>query len=137
MTALSQTIRESAAHAPGKALNIALWVAQLGGAAMFVLSGFGKVSGAAPMVAFFGAMGLGQWFRYFTGATELIGAALLLVPSFAGVGGLLLSATMVGAVLTHALMGGSPVAALVLLAAMGFVTWGRRDRTFKLLQRWL
>jgi putative oxidoreductase len=134
MTALIETLRKSQAQAPSKALNISLWVAQIGGAGMFLMSSFGKLSANPQMVALFNAMG-GQWFRYFTGLTELVGAALLLIPALSGVGGLLLSAVMVGALITHALIGGSPIAALVLLAAMGFVAWGRRDRTLRLLQR--
>jgi uncharacterized membrane protein YphA (DoxX/SURF4 family) len=101
---------------------------------MFVMSGFAKVSGDPAMVGLFNLLG-GQWFRYFTGITELTGAALLLVPAAAGVGSLLLAAVMVGALLTHALIGGSPLMALVLLVAMAFVAYGRRDRTLKLLQR--
>ncbi len=45
--------------------------------------------------------------------------------------------TMIGALVVHALVGGSPIAALVLLALMSFVAWGRRDRTIVLLRRWL
>jgi len=134
MTAFIETLRKSQVHAPSKPLNIALWVAQIGGAGMFLMSSFGKLNANPQMVGLFNALG-GQWFRYFTGLTELIGAVLLLIPALSGVGGLLLSAVMVGALITHAIIGGSPVAAIVMLAAMSFVAWGRRDRTLRLLQR--
>jgi uncharacterized membrane protein YphA (DoxX/SURF4 family) len=137
MTAREQTIGSSKSHAPGKALNVALWVVQIAGAAMFAMAGSSKFSSAAETVAAFEAIGLGQWFRYFTGSTELIGALLLLVPALSGVGGLLLTAVMVGALITHALIGGSAVGALVMLIAMAVVAYGRRDRTLKLLKRLL
>jgi len=37
-----------------------------------------KLSGEEKMVAEFGQLGLGQWFRYVTGVIELSGAGLLL-----------------------------------------------------------
>ena len=42
-------------------------------------------------------IGLGQWFRYFTGALELLGAFLILAPSLAAFGALLLICIMIGA----------------------------------------
>jgi putative oxidoreductase len=110
-----------------KVLNIALWVAQLGAAAMFFMAGFSKVSGNPQMVGLFQAIGVGQWFRYLTGSLELIGAVLLVVPRLSGFGGALLTGVMVGAVATHAfIIGGDPTMAIVLLVANLFVTWGRR-----------
>ena len=44
----------------------------------------------------FETIGVGQWFRYVTGAIEFASAVLLLTPRFAGVGALLLVPTMVG-----------------------------------------
>jgi putative oxidoreductase len=49
------------------------------------------------MVAEFDAVGLGQWFRYFTGASEIIGAIMLLTPRTTGFGALLLAVICVGA----------------------------------------
>ena len=39
--------------APGKALNIVLWVLQVALAGMFIMAGFGKLSGVPQMVANF------------------------------------------------------------------------------------
>jgi putative oxidoreductase len=122
-------------HQAGWALSATLWVVQVGAAVMFLMSAWPKLSGAPQMVAFFHAIGFGQWFRYLTGSMELAGAALILVPALSGVGALILFCVMVGALTTHALMGGSPVAAAVLLLAAAFVAWGRRDRTAQLLRR--
>jgi uncharacterized membrane protein YphA (DoxX/SURF4 family) len=111
---------------PGKAKNIALWMLQVLVAFAFLGAGFGKLSGQPMMVEMFDKLGLGQWFRYLTGAIEVGSAILLLVPqlTFAGAG--LLVCTMTGAVISHLLkLGGSPVPPLVLLSLSGVIAWGR------------
>ena len=120
----------------GKAGTVALWVLQIAAAAMLGMAGFAKLTGAPEMIAVFDAVGVGQWFRYATGALEVLGAALLLVPALAGVGALVLASVMLGAVLTHLfLIGGSPAMALVLLVVVAFIAYARRDRTLRLLGR--
>jgi uncharacterized membrane protein YphA (DoxX/SURF4 family) len=80
------------------------------------------------MVQIFDHIGIGQWFRYVTGAVEVTGGILLLVPSLAAFGGLLLAVTMACAVFTHlAVIGGSPVPATMLLGITATITWFRRD----------
>ena len=49
-------------------------------AMLFVMAGGAKLYGVPAMVETFERVGLGQWFRYLTGALELVGAALLLWP---------------------------------------------------------
>ena len=79
------------------------------------------------MVQLFGAIGVGQWFRYFTGAVEILGAVLLLIPAMGFFGGLLLVATMVCAIATHlTLVGGNPVPAVTLGLLSAFVAWQLR-----------
>jgi len=74
-------------------------------------------------------MGLGQWFRYFTGSLEVLGALLILSPLLAGFGALLLICIMIGATITHLfVIGGSPVPALVLLALSAIVVIARREQ---------
>jgi len=126
----------SGAKTTGKAMNIVLWVLQIGAAAMFLMAGFSKLSGAPQMVDMFSVIGLGQWFRYLTGSMEVIGALMLLIPRLSGVGALLLVCVMIGAVITHLfVIGGSPVMAIVLLVVSAIIAWGRRDRTLRLLGR--
>jgi putative oxidoreductase len=49
-----------------------------------------------------------------------------LIPATAGIGALLLIATMIGAIVTHLfIIGGSPAIAIGLLIAMVIVAWGR------------
>ncbi len=67
----------------GRARNVALWVLQVGAAAMLGMAGFSKLAGAPEMVASFEAIGAGQWFRYLTGALEVGGALLLVTASIA------------------------------------------------------
>lgn len=120
----------------GKVLNVVLWVLQIGVAAMFLMSGFAKLSGDPQMVGLFDAIGIGQWFRYLTGALEFLGALALLIPRLSGLGALILVGVMLGAVATHLfIVGGSPLMAFVLLAATAIIAWGRRERTARLLGR--
>jgi len=109
-----------------RALRVVLWTLQIVAAALFLFSGALKLSGAPMMVQMFGAIGLGQWFRYFTGGLEAISAVLLLVPSLARFGALALAVTMVGAIVTHLfIIGGNPAVPIALLAATTTIAWVR------------
>ena len=110
-----------------RALSAALWIAQIALALMFIMAGGSKLAGVPEVVEMFGAIGLGQWFRYLTGGIEVLGSILILVPSLAFIGALLLTVTMVGAVVTHLfVIGGSPLVPLVLLTVALVVAWARR-----------
>jgi uncharacterized membrane protein YphA (DoxX/SURF4 family) len=114
----------------------ALWAVQILLAGMFLLAGGSKLAGAAPMVALFDAIGVGQWFRFVTGSVEVVSAIALLIPSLAPFGAVALVATMTGAVATHLfIVGGSPAMPLLLLAASIAVAWARRDRLVQALSR--
>jgi len=109
-----------------RALTVLLWALQIASAAMFIFSGTLKLTGAPMMVQLFAAIGLGQWFRYFTGGLEVISAVLLLVPSLARFGAIALAVTMVGAILTHLfIVGGSPAVPIALLVATTTIAWAR------------
>jgi putative oxidoreductase len=104
-----------------------VWGVRILLALAFGAAGIAKLAGVPQMVQVFDAIGVGQWFRYLTGAVEIAGAVLLLIPAFGFVGGLVLFATMVGGVATHLLLiGGSPVPALVLGLLSAFVAWRLR-----------
>lgn len=101
-----------------------VWGVRILLALAFGAAGLAKLAGVPQMIQVFDAIGAGQWFRYVTGAVELVGVVLVLVPATAFFGGLLLAATMVGGVLTHlVLIGGNPVPALVLGLLSAFVAW--------------
>ncbi|MFD2883696.1 DoxX family protein [Pseudomonas lini] len=93
----------------------------------FAAAGIAKLAGVPQMIQVFDAVGVGQWFRYLTGTIEVVGAVLLLVPVTGFYAGLLLTATMAGALVTHLfVIGGNPAPALVLLAMSAFVTWRQK-----------
>jgi uncharacterized membrane protein YphA (DoxX/SURF4 family) len=95
--------------------SISVWTLKALLALAFLAAGGAKLSGAPMMVETFEHIGLGQWFRYLTGALEVAGAIALLIPSVAAFGALLLCCIMVGAVITHVVIGGSVVPAIALL----------------------
>jgi putative oxidoreductase len=112
----------------GRGASVALWVTQIVLAAMFLLAGGSKLVGAPAMVDLFAAIGLGQWFRYVTGAIEVSAAVGLLIPSAALFGAMLVIPTMVGAAATNLFLGQSPAVPFVLLLAATAVAWVRRDQ---------
>jgi hypothetical protein len=131
--ALTESMR-SGSSSTGKIINVVLWVLQIAAAGMFLMVGFLKLSGNPQLVGLFEAIGIGQWFRYLTGATEVAGAFLLLIPRTSGLGALLLAGVMACAVVTHLfIVGGSPLGATILLVVTTVVAWGRRQRTKNLL----
>ena len=129
-TATRQNASRSGA---GRAGNIALWTLQVLLALGFAFSGFAKFAGEATVVQMFDTIGWGDWFRYFTGVVEIAGAIGLLIPRMTGLAALGLVGVMVGALITHAAIGGNPVAAIVLAVLAGVVAWGRRGRTTELV----
>ena len=116
--------------------NITLWVLQIAAAGMFLMAGGTKLAGAAPMVALFDAIGIGQWFRYVTGTIEVVSAVLLLIPGLAAFGAALLVCTMIGAIFTHlTIVHTSPAIPVVLLVAVAVILWGRRSQIADRLSR--
>jgi putative oxidoreductase len=127
--AFAPSLSQTSTVSRGRTGRIALWVVQIALAGMFLLAGGSKLFGAAPMVALFDAIGIGQWFRYLTGLIEVGSAIALLIPSFAVFGALALLATMVGAVATHLfIVGGSPAMPAILLLGSAAVVWARRHQ---------
>jgi uncharacterized membrane protein YphA (DoxX/SURF4 family) len=129
LSSTAATIRQPAAASRGRAGLIGLWAIQVALAGMFFMSGGMKLAGAPLMVALFDAIGVGQWFRYVTGAIEVASAVALLVPASAVFGAALLIPTMLGAIATHLfIVGGSPAVPFFLLIGSAVVAWTRRDQ---------
>ncbi|AYG64470.1 DoxX family protein [Rhizobium jaguaris] len=80
-----------------KAKTITIWVLRAVLGLAFITFAAMKLSGQPEMIAEFEQVGLGQWFRYFTGILELIGGIALLVPRISIIGAVLLLAIDVGA----------------------------------------
>ena len=95
-----------------------------GVAAFFVVMGGEKFSSgpADPWVAIFEEIGLGQWFRYFTGVSEIGGALLYVFPATCAIGTAILASTMLGAAIVHIMIRHSVAAslypAIILIAAI-------------------
>ena len=77
--------------------NIITWVLRILVAGLFAFAGFMKLSGQPMMVQEFGVVGLGDWFRIFTGVVEILGAAAVLYPVTTAWGALLLLCVDIGA----------------------------------------
>jgi uncharacterized membrane protein YphA (DoxX/SURF4 family) len=91
----------------------------------FLFFGGTKLMGAEMHVQNFARWGYPGWFMYVTGAMEVLGAILILLPKTRFYGAALLIATMIGAIATH-LVSGEPAMIplpLVLLLLSAFVAW--------------
>ena len=113
-----------------------LWGVKILVALAFLAAGGAKLAGVQAMIDLFNVIGLGQWFRYVTGAVEVTGAILMLIPSLAAFGALLLACTMVVAVITHlTVLPASPIPALILLVLSAGIAWTHRDQVAKLISQ--
>jgi len=66
--------------------------------------GWAKFASTGEWVGIFHQIGLGDWFRYFTGVVEILGGLLVLIPRAAVAGLALLAITMACAALIDALI---------------------------------
>lgn len=97
--------------------------------AEFLVAGAAKLLSMPAMVVLFAAVGLGQWFRYATGAWEIMGAVLLALPRTSGLGAAALSALMLGAAVTEVVvLRRIPVSSVGTLAALLVIVWSRANR---------
>lgn len=76
-------------------------------AAAFLAFGLDKFRGA-EWAGLFQQIGIGAWFRYFTGVVEIVGGVLVLIPRTVTAGLWLLACTMASAALILALVIGRP-----------------------------
>lgn len=114
------------AGSTSRGLNITLWVLQVILALAFVLFGLLKLSGSPDAVVVFKEMGTAGWMPYVIGSLEIIGAIGLLIRRVAGLAAVAFVALMVGAVLSHLILGvGSPALPLVLLVLSALLAYGR------------
>ena len=107
-----------------KGKMIALWVLRVVVGLAFLAAGGSKLAGAPAMVAMFGKVGFGQWFRILTGLLEVAGAIGLFVPRFVVYAASMLAVVMVGAIGFHLTrLGGNPVPPIVLLLLAILIVW--------------
>jgi putative oxidoreductase len=102
------------------------WLPRLAVVFGFLLIGATKFNGGqGEWYRIFELIGLGQWFRYFTGAVQVLGAVLLLFRTTRTAGAAMLACTMIGAMfvdifIVHAV--GFALAPLILLCIVA-ATW--------------
>lgn len=86
---------------------------------LFVYIGWTKFDSHSMWVQIFTKIGIGQWFRYFTGAVQIAGGLLLVVPRTRLVGGAMIACTMLGAAAADLFILGYGPLAIVPLALCG------------------
>ncbi len=114
-----------------KRRHMLLLAARLLMAVVFLVEGADKFSNSRLWIRVFNEIGWGKWFRYFTGAVEIAGALLLLVPLTAWVGAALLVCTMLGALTVHLFVmgvGRQTIAVVALMSILTVVAVGSRRR---------
>jgi uncharacterized membrane protein YphA (DoxX/SURF4 family) len=109
--------------------RIALWALKILVGLVFAAAGAAKLAGVPMLVQEFDVIGLGQWFRFFTGAVEITSAVLLLAPRTSLFGALGLLGVCVGALFAQAtVLHGDLVHVFVLMAATAALAWTSRPR---------
>ena len=86
-------------------MTILAWILQGLLALIFIMAGFGKITGSKMHIEGFKKWGYPQWFRVVTGVIELVAAVLLIVGFWNGtvaiIGAAILVAVGIGGVITH------------------------------------
>jgi putative oxidoreductase len=113
--------------ASGNGRLITLWILSGLATLAFIGAGGAKLAGAAAMIELFDKVGVGQWFRYFTGVLEVAAGIGLLISRYAFYAATLLAIVMVGAIIAHVtVLGSSPAAPVVLFVLTGMIAYLRK-----------
>ena len=84
------------------------WILRGAIALVFVYEGIDKFGADSGWIRLFDQIGLGEWFRYFTGVVEVAGGVLVIMPWTVTAGLALLACTMASAALILAFVVGRP-----------------------------
>jgi putative oxidoreductase len=106
------------------------WLPRIGVALFFLMVGSQKFTDAG-WVRIFERIGLGQWFRYLTGALQVGGALLVLLPPTATLGAAMIACTMLGAAIVNLVVlrtGPMFIVPAALFVAVAAVGWSARRR---------
>jgi putative oxidoreductase len=82
---------------------------------LFIFIGYGKFENRGVWVKIFEEIGLGQWFRIFTGVVQVAGGTLIVPRRTRTIGAVLLGSTMLGAAIVDVVVVGSPIVIVPLL----------------------
>jgi putative oxidoreductase len=111
----------------GKGRIIILWTLSVVTALAFIVAGGSKLAGVPAMIQIFDKVGVGQWFRYFTGLVELTAGICLLISRYAFYAALALAVVMIGAIIAQlTVLAGSPAAPAALLVFNGIIAYLRK-----------
>jgi putative oxidoreductase len=112
--------------------NILAWTLTIVLAIAFTLAGGIKLVNNPQMVQEFAQVGLGQWFRYFTGLLEVSGAIGLLIPRVRFWAALQIATVMVGATIANLTVLHTPQLAGLTAVLLGLAlarAWFRRPQS--------
>ncbi len=107
------------------------WCVRGGIGLAFVAFGSDKFSADSMWPQFFAQVGVGQWFRYFTGIVEILGGILTFLPWTAQFGLAILACTMACAALIWIYPLGQPgnsIVGAVFCFGLSAYWWSRRSR---------
>jgi len=97
---------------------------------VFLAAGIAKIAGASMMVRefdLFSQFGIGPWFRYLTGAIEIVGALLLISPRTVTYGAGLLFCVSVGAFIAQiAVIHQDFIHTIVFVVLIAWLGWSYR-----------
>lgn len=123
----------------GRVLSVACWVLQVVFAVYFLWTYvLPKFTGDAYWVDLFEQIGIGQWFLYFTGVVEILGAVGLVIPRLHGLAAIGLALTMIGAMFTNLVVVDDPpgvVPGLIVFVVVALIAWVRWPDTRALFSR--
>jgi uncharacterized membrane protein YphA (DoxX/SURF4 family) len=113
--------------ASGKGRLITLWTLSVMTALTFIWAGGSKLAGVPAMVEIFDKVGVGQWFRYFTGLLELTAGIGLLISRYAFYAAVALTVVMIGAIIAQlTVLAGSPGVPIALVVIIGVIGYLRK-----------
>jgi putative oxidoreductase len=108
----------------GKVRTIITWILRIVLGVMFLGIGIEKITGTMGTIPFFDAIGWGQWFRYFSGALDTLGALLIFVPRWTSVGASIITCTVgLGTYLCYAKALFNPMFPLVMTLLAATLVW--------------
>jgi putative oxidoreductase len=111
-------------QAIGNARRIITWVLRILLGVLFLGIGIEKVTGTMGTIPFFDAIGWGLWFRYGSGALDIAGALLILIPRWTSVGALIITCTVgLGTYLCFAKALFNPLFPLVMTLLAATLAW--------------
>lgn len=116
-------------------IDIALLLIRVSLALVFIAHGWDKVTGIDGTIAFFGKIGIPAFLAYVVAYVELLGGISMLIGFATGWAGVLLAATMAGAIvivkLSKGFVGGYEFDLTLFLSAIAVSLAGPGSYTFK------